>query len=118
MTFITTANTGDVICAGSHFGRTSAAYSSRFDLAGVMCSDAGRCKDDSGISGLAVLDVKGVPGGAVSTDSAMIGDGMSTYRDGVLSAVNEAARRIGICEGMRASEAAMLMLEHRRGAGR
>lgn len=112
VTFITTSNTGDVICAGSHFGRTSAAYSSRFDLAGVICSDAGRCKDDSGISGLAVLDEKGVPGAAVSTDSAMIGDGMSTYRDGILSAVNRTAKAIGINVGMRACEAATVMLSH------
>ncbi len=116
VTFITTANTGDVICAGSHFGRTSAAYSSRFDLAGVMCNDAGRCKDDSGISGLAVLDGKGIPGAAVSTESAMIGDGMSTYRDGILSAVNEKAASIGIKVGMRASDAALLMLRHRSNA--
>ncbi|MGI6854635.1 hypothetical protein [Mesorhizobium sp. 1B3] len=112
VTFITTDNTGDVICAGSHFGRTSAAYSSRFDLAGVICSDAGRCKDDSGISGLAVLDEKGLPGAAVSTESAMIGDGMSTYRDGILSAVNAAAAAIGVAEGMKATEAAQLMLLH------
>lgn len=113
VTFITVANAGDVICAGSHFGRTSAAYSSRFDLAGVMCNDAGFCKDESGISGLAVLDEKDIPGAAVSTDSAMIGDGMSTYRDGILSAVNEKARSIGITVGMKASEAAKLMLEDR-----
>lgn len=113
VTFITVANAGDVICAGSHFGRTSAAYSSRFDLAGVMCNDAGFCKDESGISGLAVLDEKDIPGAAVSTDSAMIGDGMSTYRDGILSAVNEKARSIGITIGMKASEAAKLMLEDR-----
>jgi len=113
VTFITTDHTGDVVCAGSHFGRTSAAYSSRFDLAGVMCSDAGFCKDDSGVSGLAVLDEKGVPGGAVSTESAMIGDGMSTYRDGVLSAVNAAAGAIGISAGMSARQAAEIMLAHR-----
>lgn len=112
VTFITAKNKGDVICAGSHFGRTSAAYSSRFDLAGVMCSDAGRCKDDSGISGLAVLDEKGMAGAAVSADSAMIGDGMSTYRDGILSAVNTVASAIGIAPGMKASDAALMMLRH------
>jgi len=111
VTFITTGNEGDVICAGSHFGRTSAAYSSRFRLNGVMCNDAGRCKDDSGISGLAVLDGKGIPGAAVSTDSATIGDGMSTYRDGVVSAVNTAAAELGVAVGMPARQAALIMLE-------
>ena len=111
VTFITTANDGDVVCAGSHFGRTSAAYSSRFRLNGVLCSDGGRCKDDSGISGLAVLDEKGIPGAAVSTDSAHIGDGMSTYRDGIVSAHNQAAAALGVSVGMPAREAALRMLE-------
>lgn len=111
VTFITTEHRGRVICAGSHFGRTSAAYSSRFDLAGVFCNDGGICKDRSGISGLAVLDETGVPGAAVSTDSARIGDGMSTYRDGIVSAHNEAAARAGIRNGMATVEAAVLMLK-------
>lgn len=111
VTFITTEHEGDVICAGSHFGQTSAAYSSRFRLRGVMCNDAGRCKDDSGISGLAVCQSKGIPGAAVSTESAAIGDGMSTYRDGIVSALNDAARALGVTEGMPAAEAARRMLE-------
>ena len=111
VTFITPEHEGDVICAGSHFGQTSAAYSSRFRLRGVICSDAGRCKDDSGISGLAVLQEKGVPGAAVSTDSAHIGDGLSTYRDGIISALNDAARKLGITIGMAATEASRRMLE-------
>lgn len=111
VTFITEENAGDVICAGSHFGRTSAAYSSRFNLRGVLCNDAGRSKDDSGISGLSVLDEKGVPGAAVATDSAEIGDGMSTYRDGIVSAHNDVAARLGVRVGMLAKDAALLMLE-------
>lgn len=110
VTFITTGHRGHVVCAGSHFGHTSAAYSSRFDLAGVFCNDGGICKDRSGVSGLAVLDETGMPGAAVSTDSARIGDGMSTYRDGVVSVHNRAAEQAGVMEGMSASEAALLML--------
>lgn len=111
VTFIKPENEGDVICTGSHFGRTSAAYSSRFRLRGVICSDAGRCKDDSGIAGLAVCQDKGIPGGAVSVETARIGEGMSTYFDGILSAVNDASRALGIHEGMSAREASMRMLE-------
>jgi hypothetical protein len=111
VTFITPEHEGAVICAGSHFGRTSAAYSSRFRLRGVICNDAGRCKDDSGISGLAVCQEKGIPGAAVLTESAAIGDGMSTYRDGIVSALNDAARVLGIGDGMPAAEAARRMLE-------
>jgi len=111
VTFITTEHEGDVICAGSHFGRTSAAYSSRFRLRGVICNDAGRCKDDSGVSGLEVCDARSIPGAAVAASSARIGDGMSTYADGVVSAANRAARALGILEGMAAREAARRMLE-------
>jgi hypothetical protein len=111
VTFITPEHEGDVICAGSHFGRTSAAYSSRFKLRGVICNDAGRCKDDSGISGLAVCDAQGIPGAAVSAESARIGDGLSTFADGVVSALNEAARALGIHEGMPARAAALRMLD-------
>jgi hypothetical protein len=111
VTFITTEYQGRVVCAGSHFGHTSAAYSSRFDLAGVICSDAGICKDRSGISGLSVLDKTNVPGAAVSTDSACIGDGLSTYLDGIVSAHNFAAASVGVVEGLPAKDAAELMLK-------
>lgn len=110
VTFITSDHEGTVICAGSHFGHTSAAYSSRFHLAGVMCNDAGRAKDDSGISGLEVLEAKGIPGAAVLADSAMIGDGMSTYRDGIVSAVNRSASVAGVAPDIKASDAALMML--------
>jgi hypothetical protein len=110
VTFITSDNAGDVICAGSHFGRTSAAYSSRFNLAGVICNDAGFCLDNSGIDGLLVLEEKGIPGAAVSTDSAAIGDGMSTYHDGIISALNPSAEILKVVIGMPAREAALLML--------
>lgn len=111
VTFIKPENEGDVICTGSHFGLTSAAYSSRFRLRGVICNDAGRCRDDSGIAGLEVCQRKGIPGGAVSVETARIGEGMSTYADGILSAVNDAARALGVDVGMAASKAALLMLE-------
>lgn len=111
VTFITTEHEGDVICAGSHFGRTSAAYSSRFRLRGVICNDAGRGKEDSGISGLAVCDERSIPGAAVAAESARIGDGMSTFGDGRVSALNSSARALGVQLHMPAREAALRMLE-------
>ena len=111
VTFIETEHRGRVVCAGSHFGQTSAAYSSRFDLAGVMCNDAGFCKDRSGVSGLKVLDEVNIPGAAVSVYTARIGDGFSTYSDGIISAYNLAARKVGISEGITAKVAAELMLK-------
>jgi uncharacterized protein YunC (DUF1805 family) len=110
VSFITPDNTGDVICAGSHFGVTSSAYSCRFNLRGVICNDGGIAKDKSGIAGLDVAERKGIPAAAVATDSARIGDGMSTYHDGIISALNKPAKRLGIGIGMKAKDAAMIML--------
>jgi len=118
VTFITLENSSDVICAGSHFGVTSAAYSSRFpDLKGVICNDGGKAKEDSGIVGLNILQEKRIPGAAVASSSARIGDGLSTYEDGVVSAVNQSAMELGIDIGMKTKEAAMRMLKAKQNEG-
>jgi hypothetical protein len=66
--------------------------------------------DDSGIEGLGALEQHGIAAAAVSTDSARIGDALSTFNDGVISAANAIAQRKGVREGMKASDAARLML--------
>ena len=52
----------------------------------------------------------GLAGATVSTRSARMGDGLSTYSDGIVSACNEGARRRGVEEGQRARQAAELLL--------
>ena len=52
--FISDPYAGDVICAGSAFSKPSADYAAPYAIRGLICNDAGRCKDDSGIAGLAV----------------------------------------------------------------
>ena len=47
---------------------------------------------------------------AVSSASARIGDALSTYHDGIVSTGNEPARAKGVTIGMKAAEAARLML--------
>ena len=66
--------------------------------------------DDSGIEGLGVLEEHGIAAAAVSTNSARIGDALSTFNDGVISVTNAIAQLKGVREGMKASEAARLML--------
>ena len=51
------------------------------------------------------------PAAAVSAASARIGDALSTYRDGVVSAANAAALALGVRPGITAKEAARLMLQ-------
>jgi hypothetical protein len=100
----------DVFCVASHGAKIMAQYALRIRPKGLICNDAGRGLNDSGIEGLAVLDAHAIAAAAVSTDSARIGDALSTYHDGLISAANEVAKAKGVKVGMRANEAAYLML--------
>jgi hypothetical protein len=105
-------NAGDVICAGSHTGIVTWRYvrGYGFAVAGLICSDAAVGKDGSGIAGLEPLSDEGVAAAAVSHESARIGDGASTYRDGIVSHINRIAEAAGVYVGMPARDAALVML--------
>lgn len=101
----------DVFCVASHGAKIMALYALRAAPKGVICNDAGFGLDNSGVEGLDILEEHGILGATVSTDSARIGDALSTYHDGIISAVNARARRCGVEIGMAARDAARLMLE-------
>jgi hypothetical protein len=108
----------DVICVASHGGRVMAEYALRLARPrGVIANDAGMGLDASGIDGLPVLERAGIAAAAVSTDSACIGNALSTYRDGVISAVNSIAAGRGVHVGMKASDAAGRLLTPLEGRG-
>lgn len=75
------------------------------DVFAAFFNDAGGGKDDAGYARLAPLDSRGIAAATVSAYSSRIGDGRSTYETGVLSRVNEVARRLELKEGMSAREA-------------
>jgi len=100
----------DVFCVASHGAKVMADYASTVTPRGVIANDAGMGLDGSGADGLPVLNDKGVPAATVSTDSARIGDALSTWNDGVISAVNALAQAKGVQVGMPAQNAAHLML--------
>jgi hypothetical protein len=110
MSFAGPEHRGDVLCAGSHGGRVNVERLRSVRPRGAILNDGGRARDDSGVSGLGALDEVGVAAACVDAMSARIGDPQSTYADGVLSAVNETARRLGVAVGQRAVEAARRML--------
>jgi hypothetical protein len=99
----------DVFCVASHAGKVMADYARQVMPRGLIANDAGRGLDDSGIDGLEAMGA--TPAAAVSAASARIGDALSTYRDGVISAANAAALAIGVKPHMSAKEAARLMLQ-------
>ena len=107
---VTRAHPSDVFCVASHGAKTMALYALPIRPRGLICNDGGRALGDSGIEGLAEMARHGLAAVAVSSASARIGDALSTYHDGVVSTANEPARAKGVTLGMRAAEAAHLML--------
>jgi hypothetical protein len=103
-------NEGDVIVCGSHGGTSAAEHAVRFKPKGLILNDAGKGKENAGITGLDSLNRAGIMGATVDAFSARIGDGLDCYNSGVISALNEKANQAGIKIGLPAKEAALIML--------
>lgn len=111
-TSITEDNKNDIVVNGSHCGANIAPdYVLPNGARGSIGNDAGIGLESAGIASLAFLDKHGVPAAAVAAMSAEIGVGQSTYNEGVISAVNEVAKKMGVTVGMSAKEAADKMFE-------
>jgi hypothetical protein len=72
----------------------------------VFFNDAGFGADRAGAACLPILDSDGIAAATVAADSACIGDGKSTLTQGIISAVNETAHRLGVRVGETALSAA------------
>ena len=99
----------DVFALGTHSARVAAEHAFRWNVKGWIANDAGMAKNNTGIAALAICGERGMPAASVSAASASIGDGLSTYREGVISAANEPAQRRGVVVGMPAEDALRLM---------
>ena len=101
-----------IVMTGSHGGLLGARPDDvvKVDLFAAFFNDAGGGKDNAGMSRLPTLDESGIAGATVSSNTARIGDGRSTYETGVLSRVNAVASRLGLEEGMAAREAVARLL--------
>jgi hypothetical protein len=104
---------GHVVVTGSHGGllgrRPETAV--KADVLAAIYNDAGIGIDGAGFSRLPALDARGIAGACVSCFSARIGDGMSSWRDGFVSAVNATAAARGGMIGQSAREFVAAMLE-------
>lgn len=100
----------NVLCTAGHTGRSVIDYFRTFRPWAFICSDGGIGKNNSGISALEVIEPDGIVGASVSALTARMGDGQSTYFDGIISAANCHARAKGVKIGQTAREAAMLLL--------
>ncbi|MBA7476371.1 MAG: DUF1805 domain-containing protein [Dehalococcoidia bacterium] len=102
---------GDVFVDGSHCGINVGEMTIHSGVGAMIGNDAGMGKNNAGIVALKMCDEQGIPAAAVAAMSAKIGSGMSTYEQGQISVVNEAAKKLGVSVGMSAKEAADKLLE-------
>jgi hypothetical protein len=96
------ADAGRVLVTGSHGGLLGGnpATALKADAAAAVFNDAGGGIDGAGLTRLPALDRRGIPAVTVAAASARIGDGSSSYSDGVVSAANRAAVALGAAAGM------------------
>jgi hypothetical protein len=100
----------NVLCTAGHTGRSVVGYFRDYRPWAFICSDGGGGKNGSGLSALEAVEPDGIAGASVSALTARMGDGQSTYFDGVISAANSHARAKGVKVGQSAQEAALLLL--------
>jgi len=96
-----------IVVTGSHGGLLGGRrdHVLEVDVFAAFFNDAGGGKEGAGFARLPVLDERGIAAATVSNNTARIGDGRSTYETGVVSRLNETAKRLELREGMSAREA-------------
>lgn len=106
----------NVLVTAGHTGRSGADFLIAVSPWGFICSDGGRGKNDAGIAGLSITERHGLAGASADAQTAEIGDAFSSYREGLISACNEPARRRGVYVGQTVREAANSLLQEETGA--
>ena len=114
ISYLNTSHRGCVVVSGSHCARTTFEWIKDLGLKGIFLNDAGKGKDNQGISGLPVFDQAGIPAATIDCMSAMIGNARDAWDSGVISAVNESAAKRGVIQRMAVQEAARKVLEIQR----
>ena len=94
---VTAEDAGHVVVTGSHGGllggRPETAV--KHPVLAAVYNDGGGGIDGAGFSRLPALDARGIAGATVDAATARIGEAMSTWNDGIVSAVNATAVRLG-----------------------
>jgi len=87
------SDAGHIVVTGSHGGLLGGKPETavKAPVLAALYNDAGIGIDAAGISRLPALEARGIAGACVSCFSARIGDAMSTWTDGYVSALNPLA---------------------------
>lgn len=109
ITELTEKDCGAHALVGSHGGAPTGCRAVRCRVASLICHDAGVGRNEAGIAALAILERYGVPGAAVSHQSAYIGNPQDMFNRGFLSRVNGPASVAGLTAGMSVREASVVI---------
>ena len=101
----------NVLVTAGHTGRSAVSYLLRVRPHGFICSDGGKGREDAGVAGLFLVEKEGLAGATVDARIARMGEGLSSYHDGVISAANALAKAAGVEVGMTAADAATWLLQ-------
>ncbi len=101
---------GRVVVCGSHGGVYCAAKAIFYQVRGIILHDAGFCLDNAGVAVLDYCQPHLVPAAVVDSDTAYIGNVEHTYANGIISACNAEAVRLGVAPGMKCADAAELLV--------
>jgi len=110
ISFLNESHQGSVVVCGSHCSHTTLEWTKGLRLKGIFLNDAGKGKENQGISGLQAYEKAGVPAAAIDCMTAMIGHARDAWEGGLISAVNPLALRLGVDEGMSVQDAAKKLL--------
>jgi hypothetical protein len=105
---------GRIIVTGSHGGLLGGnpATAVKQAVSAAIYNDAGIGIDRAGVSRLPALEARGIAGATVSCFSARIGDALSTWNDGIVSALNATAAARGGRIGQSTQDLVAALLEH------
>lgn len=97
---------GRIVITGSHGGLIGGdpGMALRADAFAGVFNDAGIGSEEAGVGRLPALDRRGIAAFTVAAASARIGEGRSSFEDGVISRSNAIAARLGAAEGLRARD--------------
>jgi len=101
----------NVLVTAGHTGRSALPYLLKVRPYGFICSDGGMGRDRSGILGLIEAGNAGIPGATVDARTARMGDGLSSFHDGIISATNALGALAGVRVGMPAAQASKLLTD-------
>jgi hypothetical protein len=97
---------GRIVVTGSHGGLVGGdpAMALRTEAFAAVFNDAGIGLERAGVQRLPALDGRGIAAFTVAAATARIGEARSTFEQGIVSAVNDVAGRLGAAVGLPARQ--------------